>query len=164
MLFGDGAAAACISTERDAKMGKDQSLDRMICPAGGANVVDAISYATASTSERFASRADCFLARARSCNVRCLTLSSKSTRTSGRTGPSQTQIELSVAGLLFDDAGHRMVPTHATNNGVRYRYYISRPHLYWAVEDGNGWVGPRLHCRHRRYHRQVNCGSSEPSE
>ena len=31
-----------------------------------------------------------------------------------------------LTGLLFDDAGHRMVPTHATKAGVRYRYYASR--------------------------------------
>ena len=30
-----------------------------------------------------------------------------------------------LAGLLFDDTGHRMVPTHATKAGVRYRYYVS---------------------------------------
>jgi hypothetical protein len=30
-----------------------------------------------------------------------------------------------LMGLLFDDAGHRMVPTHATKAGVRYRYYVS---------------------------------------
>jgi site-specific DNA recombinase len=35
-----------------------------------------------------------------------------------------------LTGLLFDDAGHRMVPTHATKAGVRYRYYISLPHLH----------------------------------
>src|SRR5215207_2218205 len=35
-----------------------------------------------------------------------------------------------LTGMLFDDAGHRMVPTHATKAGVRYRYYISLPHLY----------------------------------
>ena len=35
-----------------------------------------------------------------------------------------------LSGLLFDDAGHRMVPTHATKAGVRYRYYVSLPHLY----------------------------------
>ncbi len=29
----------------------------------------------------------------------------------------------------FDDAGHRMVVTHVTKNRVRYRYYISEPHL-----------------------------------
>jgi hypothetical protein len=28
---------------------------------------------------------------------------------------------------LFDDAGNRMIPTHATKNRVRYRYYISQP-------------------------------------
>src|SRR5437762_6892493 len=27
------------------------------------------------------------------------------------------------------DAGHRMVPTHATKAGMRYRYYASLPHL-----------------------------------
>jgi len=37
-----------------------------------------------------------------------------------------------LTGLLFDDVGHRMVPTHATKNGIRYRYYISAPHF-----DGN---------------------------
>ena len=26
---------------------------------------------------------------------------------------------------MFDDTGHRMVPTHATKAGVRYRYYVS---------------------------------------
>ncbi len=37
-----------------------------------------------------------------------------------------------LTGLLYDDAGHRMVPTHATKAGIRYRYYISSPHF-----DGN---------------------------
>jgi site-specific DNA recombinase len=35
-----------------------------------------------------------------------------------------------LAGLLFDDAGHRMIPTHATKAGVRYRYYASTPVLH----------------------------------
>jgi hypothetical protein len=35
-----------------------------------------------------------------------------------------------LTGLLFDDAGHRMVPTHATKFGVRYRYYVSLPRLH----------------------------------
>jgi site-specific DNA recombinase len=34
-----------------------------------------------------------------------------------------------LTGLLFDDAGHRMVPIHATKAGIRYRYYASLPHL-----------------------------------
>jgi hypothetical protein len=35
-----------------------------------------------------------------------------------------------LTGLLFDDAGHRMIPTHATKSGVRYRYYSSTPVLH----------------------------------
>jgi DNA invertase Pin-like site-specific DNA recombinase len=34
-----------------------------------------------------------------------------------------------LSGLLFDDAGHPMVATHATKNRVRYRYYVSKPQL-----------------------------------
>jgi len=30
---------------------------------------------------------------------------------------------------LFDHAGHPMCATHATKNGVRYRYYVSQPYL-----------------------------------
>jgi site-specific DNA recombinase len=33
-------------------------------------------------------------------------------------------------GLLFDDAGYPMTPTHATKSGIRYRYYVSRPCLH----------------------------------
>ena len=35
-----------------------------------------------------------------------------------------------MTGLLFDDAGHRMAPTHATKAGIRYRYYVSLPCLH----------------------------------
>jgi len=35
-----------------------------------------------------------------------------------------------LTGLLFDDAGHRMIATHATKAGVRYRYYASQPALH----------------------------------
>jgi site-specific DNA recombinase len=35
-----------------------------------------------------------------------------------------------LTGLLFDDAGHRMVPTHAAKAGMRYRYYVSLPHQH----------------------------------
>lgn len=39
-----------------------------------------------------------------------------------------------LTGLIFDDAGLRMVPTHATKAGIRYRYYVSSPHLYGQSE------------------------------
>jgi site-specific DNA recombinase len=32
-----------------------------------------------------------------------------------------------LVGLLFDEHGEHMTPTHAVKNGRRYRYYISRP-------------------------------------
>jgi site-specific DNA recombinase len=35
-----------------------------------------------------------------------------------------------LAGLLFDDAGYPMVPTHATKAGIRYHYYVSRTCLH----------------------------------
>jgi DNA invertase Pin-like site-specific DNA recombinase len=35
-----------------------------------------------------------------------------------------------LTGLLFDDAGHQMIPTHATKAGIRYRYYASAPVLH----------------------------------
>ncbi|MGH6680606.1 MAG: recombinase family protein, partial [Bradyrhizobium sp.] len=35
-----------------------------------------------------------------------------------------------LVGLLFDDADHRMAPTHATKGGIRYRYYVSLPCLH----------------------------------
>jgi site-specific DNA recombinase len=31
-----------------------------------------------------------------------------------------------LCGLLFDDRGNRMSPSHANKKGVRYRYYVSQ--------------------------------------
>ncbi len=45
-----------------------------------------------------------------------------------------------LSGLLFDDAGHPMVPTHATKNRVRYRYYVSQPHLRGRAKSPSGSV------------------------
>jgi len=42
-----------------------------------------------------------------------------------------------LAGLLFDDAGHRMIPTHATKAGIRYRYYASTPVLHGEVKTAS---------------------------
>jgi len=46
--------------------------------------------------------------------------------------------------LLFDDAGHRMIATHATKAGVRYRYYVSQPGLPgWPLSDRCRGFQPR---------------------
>jgi site-specific DNA recombinase len=42
---------------------------------------------------------------------------------------AKTKSDHLLTGLLFDDAGHRMIPTHATKAWIRYRYYVSLPHL-----------------------------------
>ena len=42
-----------------------------------------------------------------------------------------------LTGLLFDDAGHRMVPTHATKAGIRYRYYASAPVLHGEAKTAS---------------------------
>ena len=39
--------------------------------------------------------------------------------------------------LLFDDAGHRMVATHATKSDIRYRYYVSQPGLHGETRTAN---------------------------
>ena len=53
---------------------------------------------------------------------------------------TRTKSACLLSGLLFDDAGHRMVPTHATKNRVRYRYYVSQPHLRGGAEAPAGSV------------------------
>jgi site-specific DNA recombinase len=42
---------------------------------------------------------------------------------------TRNRSEAPLRRLLFDSAGNRMVPTHATKHGVRYRYYVSQPYL-----------------------------------
>jgi site-specific DNA recombinase len=42
-----------------------------------------------------------------------------------------------LTGLLFDDAGHRMIPTHATKAGIRYRYYVSMPVLHGEAKTAS---------------------------
>ena len=44
-----------------------------------------------------------------------------------RQGGRTAQAPSLLAGLIFDDQGHRMTPTHAVKKGKRYRYYVSRP-------------------------------------
>jgi site-specific DNA recombinase len=43
-----------------------------------------------------------------------------------------------LIGKLFDEAGHRLTPTHATKAGRRYRYYVSRPLVTEMAEQMPG--------------------------
>jgi DNA invertase Pin-like site-specific DNA recombinase len=38
---------------------------------------------------------------------------------------SRTKSEALLMGLIYDDRGHRMTPSHARKRGTKYRYYIS---------------------------------------
>jgi site-specific DNA recombinase len=49
-----------------------------------------------------------------------------------------------LTGLLFDDAGHRMIPTHATKAGVRYRYYASTPVLHGEAKTASAGLVSRV--------------------
>ena len=49
-----------------------------------------------------------------------------------------------LTGLLFDDAGHRMIPTHATKAGVRYRYYVSTPLLHGEAKTASAGSVARI--------------------
>jgi site-specific DNA recombinase len=49
-----------------------------------------------------------------------------------------------LTGLLFDDSGHRMIPTHATKAGVRYRYYVSTPFLHGEAKTASAGSVPRV--------------------
>jgi site-specific DNA recombinase len=44
-----------------------------------------------------------------------------------------------LAGLIFDDLGHRLTPSHSLRRGIRYRYYISQP-LLQNLQDKVGSV------------------------
>jgi site-specific DNA recombinase len=49
-----------------------------------------------------------------------------------------------LTGLLFDDAGHRMIPTHATKAGIRYRYYVSTPLLHGEAKTASAGSVSRI--------------------
>jgi DNA invertase Pin-like site-specific DNA recombinase len=46
-------------------------------------------------------------------------------RTDRATGADAVQPSL-LAGLIYDDSGERMTPSHANKKGTRYRYYVSQ--------------------------------------
>jgi site-specific DNA recombinase len=49
-----------------------------------------------------------------------------------------------LTGLLFDDAGHRMIPTHAKKAGIRYRYYASTTVLHGEAKTASAGSVPRV--------------------
>jgi DNA invertase Pin-like site-specific DNA recombinase/2-hydroxychromene-2-carboxylate isomerase len=54
-----------------------------------------------------------------------------------RHGPA-TSPRSPLLGKVFDEAGHRLTPSHATKAGRRYRYYVSRPLVTDTAEQNSG--------------------------
>src|SRR5258707_15279165 len=77
----------------------------------------------------------CRASSLRSLIAHCLKLSGRKQLPNGPTAVSCATSP--TTGLLFDDAGHRMVPTHATKAGVRYRYYVSTPFLHGEAKTAS---------------------------
>ncbi|WP_372929252.1 recombinase family protein [Methyloceanibacter sp.] len=42
-----------------------------------------------------------------------------------------------LAGLVFDQSGERLTPTHAVKKGTRYRYYVSKSLITGAAKDSS---------------------------
>ena len=47
-----------------------------------------------------------------------------------------------LTGLLFDETGDRLSPSHAVRSGRRYRYYVSRRLVQARRKDESGWRLP----------------------
>jgi len=47
-----------------------------------------------------------------------------------------------LTGLIFDETGDRLSPTHAIKNSIRYRYYISNRITHSRGKQGDGWRIP----------------------
>ena len=47
-----------------------------------------------------------------------------------------------LTGLVFDETGDRLTPSHATKKGRRYRYYVSRRLIESDTHDLSGWRLP----------------------
>ena len=89
----------------------------------------------------------CRASSLRSWIARCLRRSGRSPSPNGPTALSlRNKSDHLLTGLLFDDAGHRMVPTHATKAGIRYRYYVSTPFLHGEAKTAQRFGLPRS-CR-----------------
>lgn len=62
---------------------------------------------------------------------------------SSSVGPRTSSGEPSLlTGLLFDETGDRLTPSHTTKQGRRYRYYLSRRLVEGNANDQTGWRLP----------------------
>lgn len=64
---------------------------------------------------------------------------------SGHEQKLRSKVPSLLGGLVFDDAGGRLTPSHANKHGARYRYYVSKSRLYGRTcsdEQDKRWRVP----------------------
>ncbi len=61
---------------------------------------------------------------------------------SNRSNDRNAKSEPMLSGLIFDETGDRLSPTHTNKNGRHYRYYISRRLMHHADRHKDGWRIP----------------------
>jgi DNA invertase Pin-like site-specific DNA recombinase len=59
-----------------------------------------------------------------------------------RQSPTNAKAPSLLTGLVYDETGDRMCPTHANKKGRRYRYYISKRLMHRTASTDGGWRLP----------------------
>lgn len=59
-----------------------------------------------------------------------------------RQSPTNAKAPSLLTGLVYDETGDRMCPTHANKKGRRYRYYISQRLMHRTASTNGGWRLP----------------------
>jgi len=59
-----------------------------------------------------------------------------------RQSPTNAKAPSLLTGLIYDETGDRLCPTHANKKGRRYRYYISKRLMHRTGSTDGGWRVP----------------------
>jgi len=62
--------------------------------------------------------------------------------TASRRSPTNANAPSLLTGLVYDETGDRLCPTHANKKGRRYRYYISKRLMHATDSTAGGWRLP----------------------
>ncbi len=65
-----------------------------------------------------------------------------------RRHPTNTQDVHLLTGILFDETGDRLTPSHTRNRGVRYRYYVSKRIVDRGRDPASPYAGWRIRAGH----------------
>ena len=65
---------------------------------------------------------------------------------------SRARSEALLLGRIFDDRGHRMIPSHVRKLGIKYRYYLSSALLQGRPKQAGGVLNDAVILRDERTH------------